>query len=79
MDQLKDATEWEQKLLGKKLVDSNAVHEDTLDRNKVVTKSELPEFHRIITPSSMFTMDFMPDRLSVEVNNDNVIQSVKYA
>ncbi|TPX73233.1 hypothetical protein CcCBS67573_g05485 [Chytriomyces confervae] len=36
----------------------------------------LPSFHRIVTPGSMQTMDFRPDRTNIHVSAANIVERI---
>jgi hypothetical protein len=63
--------EWTQKLVGKKLHDSES-NETTF------CKKDLPEPTRIIEPGSMVTKDFRVDRLNVHLQEDGTVSHVAH-
>ncbi|KAJ3158450.1 hypothetical protein HDU86_002919 [Geranomyces michiganensis] len=55
----------------------DALVADGVPHEKIATKDDLPQKHRVLGPNSMTTMDFVPDRLNVKVGAAGVIESVK--
>jgi len=64
-------SDWMNKLMGKKLTDSNTDHSS-------FSKKELPANHRVVEGDSMMTMDHNPDRLNVHVDKDGTVKNVKF-
>ncbi|KAI9674821.1 MAG: hypothetical protein M1817_001725 [Caeruleum heppii] len=64
-------SEWQNKLLGKKLTDS------TSDSTNFA-RTQLPKEHRVIEKGSMVTQDFKPDRLNVHLGDDGTVTHVDY-
>ncbi|EJT76588.1 hypothetical protein GGTG_06505 [Gaeumannomyces tritici R3-111a-1] len=62
-------TEWTNKLVGKKIEDSD--HSET-----VFCKRDLPEKCRVIQPGQVVTMDYVEDRLNVKVAEDGTVATV---
>ncbi|KAF2266823.1 hypothetical protein CC78DRAFT_108700 [Lojkania enalia] len=62
--------DWSNKLMGKKLGDTH----DTV----TFAKQDLPKEHRVLTPDSMSTMDFRPERLNIHVDNEGTVTNVRY-
>ncbi|ORZ33090.1 hypothetical protein BCR44DRAFT_129004 [Catenaria anguillulae PL171] len=65
-----DANHWTSTLIGKTLVDGPAATH--------VSKSTLPNPHRIIKPGYMVTMDFNEARLNVHTDDSNKVTNVRY-
>ncbi|TPX57641.1 hypothetical protein PhCBS80983_g03699 [Powellomyces hirtus] len=67
-------------LVGKHFADdkskADALVAKGIQKDKIVTKADLPESHRVLPPNSMMTMDFRPERLNVEVDANNVVKKV---
>ncbi|EEP78607.1 predicted protein [Uncinocarpus reesii 1704] len=66
-----DQAAWAAKLLGKKLT------EDVTNDVSFATK-DLPEKHRVIKPGYAMTMDFVPERLNVYVDDSDKVVKVKH-
>ncbi|KAK3353220.1 hypothetical protein B0T25DRAFT_568434 [Lasiosphaeria hispida] len=62
--------QWMNKLVGKKLSESEPSNETTF------CKTELPEQTRIIQPGQMVTKDFVPERLNIHVKEDGTVSHV---
>ncbi|KAI8819119.1 uncharacterized protein EV422DRAFT_568979 [Fimicolochytrium jonesii] len=45
-----------------------------VQRDQIVTPDQLPAHHRVIPASGMMTMDFRPERLNLEVDEQDVIK-----
>ncbi|KAJ1504527.1 hypothetical protein HMI56_001587 [Coelomomyces lativittatus] len=65
--------QWEQKLIGKKYVPS--VGTSSSSKNEI-HPSDLPVNSRVIKPDSVVTLDYIPDRLNLRINEGSVISSV---
>ncbi|KAJ5898363.1 hypothetical protein N7504_008651 [Penicillium tannophilum] len=66
-----DKSDWENKLMGKKISDSSS--------NEIsFAKKDLPESHRVLKPGDMKTMDHNPDRLNIHLGEDDTVQNVTY-
>ncbi|PSK40334.1 hypothetical protein B9Z65_36 [Elsinoe australis] len=63
-------SEWATKLMGKKIGDK---HDET-----TFAKTDLPQKHRVIGPNQGMTMDFVPERLNVHVDESGVVKDVKH-
>ncbi|PNS19831.1 hypothetical protein CAC42_7798 [Sphaceloma murrayae] len=63
-------SQWASKLMGKKIGDS---HDET-----TFAKTDLPQKHRVLKPGDGMTMDFVPDRLNVHVDEGGVVKDVKH-
>lgn len=66
-----------EELVGFKFVD-NAMNPDEVDAD-IVTKlayRSLYKIHRIIHPGTIVTMDFRPDRVNININEEGIIVSV---
>ncbi|ODH50880.1 hypothetical protein GX48_03022 [Paracoccidioides brasiliensis] len=63
--------DWSTKLLGKKLTQSTS---DTAS----FAKKDLPPSHRVVEPGMMMTMDHIPERLNIHVNEDGTVTKVNY-
>lgn len=61
--------------IGRKYVGENIVDDDA---SRVVRKSDLPTGARVLSPDSMYTTDYRPDRLNLQVDSDSVIQSIRW-
>ncbi|KAK2742555.1 hypothetical protein FQN57_005181 [Myotisia sp. PD_48] len=66
-----DQQAWVNKLMGKKLTDSTT-------NETCFAKTELPETHRILKPGDFGTMDFVPNRLNVYIDEQNTVTNVKH-
>lgn len=64
-----DAEEWQNKLIGKKLSESES-------NETVFCKRDLPEETRIIEPGMMVTKDFKENRLNVHLKDDGTVSHV---
>ncbi|WEW61594.1 hypothetical protein PRK78_007085 [Emydomyces testavorans] len=65
-----DQAAWAAKLMGKKLT------EDVTD-NVSFAKKDLPEQHRVVKPGDFLTMDYVPSRLNVYVDESDTVTEVK--
>ncbi|KAI1960947.1 hypothetical protein LOZ58_003433 [Ophidiomyces ophidiicola] len=66
-----DQAAWAAKLMGKKLTDG-------VTDNVSFAKKDLPEQHRILKPGDFTTMDYIPDRLNVYVDESETVTDVKH-
>ncbi|KAI9860359.1 MAG: hypothetical protein M1824_003134 [Vezdaea acicularis] len=66
-------TEWQNKLIGKTLKDSESKTDEIS-----FAKKDLPPKHRVIEQGSMVTQDFNPDRLNVYVGENGIVTHVDY-
>ncbi|KAH7235214.1 hypothetical protein FSOLCH5_008944 [Fusarium solani] len=64
-----NAEEWQNKLVGKKLSESES-------NETVFCKRDLPEETRIIEPGMMVTKDFKENRLNVHLKDDGTVSHV---
>ncbi|UPL03860.1 hypothetical protein LCI18_014794 [Fusarium solani-melongenae] len=64
-----NADEWQNKLVGKKLSESES-------NETVFCKRDLPEETRIIEPGMMVTKDFKENRLNVHLKDDGTVSHV---
>ncbi|KAI9591879.1 hypothetical protein BDF19DRAFT_453360 [Syncephalis fuscata] len=71
----KDIEAWKKILVGKTLLREGEVMAEDMDKSMVVFESALPKKHRILGPSTMYTADYVEDRLNVRVD-PNVITGV---
>ncbi|PMD14515.1 hypothetical protein NA56DRAFT_610196 [Hyaloscypha hepaticicola] len=62
--------EWTQKLVGKKIGESND--------STTFAKTDLPKETRVIEPGMMVTKDFKPDRLNVHLAEDGTVSHVDH-
>ncbi|KAJ9050921.1 hypothetical protein DSO57_1009533 [Entomophthora muscae] len=72
MNSSSKVNEWEQKLVGKKIVDGD-VHEES----ETFPREQLPINHRIIPAGGMATLDFNPDRLTITLDKEDKVCKVK--
>ncbi|KAI8057120.1 hypothetical protein BDF22DRAFT_740650 [Syncephalis plumigaleata] len=66
-----DIEAWKQKLVGKRLLRDNEAAAEGIDESMTVHESKLPNPHRILGPSSVYTMDFIENRLNVRTHRPN--------
>lgn len=82
-----NAEEWQNKLVGKKLSESESTETVSSSRSyepvhlrlttcKVFCKRDLPEETRIIEPGMMVTKDFKENRLNVHLKDDGTVSHV---
>ncbi|RSL56262.1 hypothetical protein CEP53_006854 [Fusarium sp. AF-6] len=64
-----NAEEWQNKLVGKKLSESESTE-------TVFCKRDLPEETRIVEPGMMVTKDFKENRLNVHLKDDGTVSHV---
>lgn len=50
----------------------------SLQRDKIVTREQLPLVHRVIPPGSMVTMDYRKERMNVHLDENDNVKKVKY-
>lgn len=76
MDKMNDSDIefWKRHLVGKTLVDEDSSYSG----DKYVKTSQLPKGYRVVKPNEFTTADFRADRLSVKVDDDGVVNSVKF-
>ncbi|KAF2223042.1 hypothetical protein BDZ85DRAFT_262872 [Elsinoe ampelina] len=65
-----ELSQWASKLMGKKIGEK---HDEV-----TFAKSDLPSKHRVIGPNQGMTMDFVPERLNVHVDDNGVVKDVKH-
>jgi len=71
--QSKDGTcgnDWTSKLMGKKLGDQHD--------QMTFAKNDLPKEHRVLRPGTMWTADYVPERLNVHVDEHDTVKKVTY-
>ncbi|KAI5304454.1 hypothetical protein KEM56_006484 [Ascosphaera pollenicola] len=64
--------DWRLKLLGKKLTESEG-------EAATFSVKDLPDCHRIILPGMFTSMDINPERLTIMVDENNVVTEVNYS
>ncbi|KZZ97223.1 Proteinase inhibitor I78 [Ascosphaera apis ARSEF 7405] len=64
--------DWRLRLLGKKLTESEG-------EASTFSVKDLPDCHRIILPGMFTTMDNNPDRLTIIVDENNIVTDVNYS
>ncbi|KAK0104796.1 hypothetical protein ONS95_005064 [Cadophora gregata] len=62
--------EWMNKLVGKKLGETND--------STTFARADLPKEHRVIEPGSIVTRDFKPERLNVHLKEDGTVSHVDH-
>ncbi|CAO3684028.1 unnamed protein product [Rhizopus stolonifer] len=68
---------WKEKLLGKTIVEGD--QETTLSEGNYFRTSDLSQPNRVIQDGSPMTRDFLPDRLNVIYDEDNIAIDVFFA
>ncbi|KAF1798853.1 hypothetical protein V8B55DRAFT_1521849 [Mucor lusitanicus] len=71
-----NVAEWEQKLVGKILLEDDAEH--TLNNDEVVRIKDLPSYHRVLPPGAIMTRDYRLDRLNVFIDDNRKVERVYY-
>ncbi|KAI8082852.1 uncharacterized protein BX664DRAFT_339218 [Halteromyces radiatus] len=71
-----DCDGWRDKLVGKTVVDDETI--TSLPEDKIVRKKDLPQFHRVLAPNSIMTMDYRPERLNIHVDANQQVKGVNY-
>lgn len=72
---------WNEKLVGKQYGGRATSNEQKVIKTfegDVVYEHQLPSLHRVVTPDSMLTMDYIPDRLNVNIDENSKIYNVRY-
>lgn len=64
----KSLSEWQADLMGKTIGETSDVN--------TFSTSKLPKHSRVIAPGTMATMDIRHDRLSIHVDEDNIVRQV---
>ncbi|KZZ98819.1 translation machinery-associated protein 20 [Moelleriella libera RCEF 2490] len=63
--------EWQNKLVGKKLHDT--------EHNEInFCKKQLPSEHRVLPPNSFGTTDFNEKRLNIHLNDEGIVTKVNH-
>ncbi|KAI9222265.1 hypothetical protein BC828DRAFT_378816 [Blastocladiella britannica] len=69
MDQ--ELGQWREKLIGKTIVDGSAA-----DDAASISRESLPRDSRVISPGKLVTLDFRPQRLNVELDDEGKVRQV---
>ncbi|KAI0997280.1 hypothetical protein K3495_g10906 [Podosphaera aphanis] len=68
--------QWRSKLIGKMIVESAEVKSTT--NVEVFAKTDLPHGTRVIRPGQPVTLDFRPDRLNVNIDDQDIVEGVGF-
>lgn len=73
-----DHTNYSQ-MIGLKYVDKETEAALTgMDRQKIVTREQLPLETRVLPPGSIKTLDYKKDRMNVQLDESDVVKKVTY-
>ncbi|KAJ3039297.1 hypothetical protein HK097_002871 [Rhizophlyctis rosea] len=64
-------------LVGKRFIPGDQTPQSPdLPKEKVILEQDLPLNYRVLAPNSFTTLEFIPDRLNLQVDKDNIVKSV---
>ncbi|KAI9299647.1 hypothetical protein BJ944DRAFT_274067 [Cunninghamella echinulata] len=69
--------EWKEKLVGKYLLDVNEVRAE-LNDDQIVRRDTIPKTTRVLFPTTPCTMDYIPGRMNISIEEDKKITSVYF-
>lgn len=73
-----DHTNYSQ-MIGLKYIEKEAEAASTgMDRQRIVTREQLPLETRVLPPGSIKTLDYRKDRMNVQLDDSDVVKKVTY-
>ncbi|GAA5808749.1 hypothetical protein MFLAVUS_002144 [Mucor flavus] len=75
-DNSNDCDGWRDKLVGKVILNDD--EETSLKTDECIRRKELPKPNRVLSPNSIMTMDYRPERLNIHVDHTMRVTGVNY-